>query len=229
MNNSDLHKPTKAKSQNWRGEWLLMNSRVESRTVILMVWVQNLRVDDRRKGSLKNGTLQIRERIYGIASDFPSMEIISEQEPVQEIAWPEGTCYGCGPANTDGLQLKSYLSEDGDGLVATYDADKRFNSGVSNVAFGGLIASLIDCHSMWTAIVFAHLDEERPLNDGFIPYVTAQLEVTYQEPTPLDQPINLQSSIEGDVGRKTRVTCEVGPEDRITAVGDVLAARMNGN
>lgn len=157
------------------------------------------------------------------------MELIPRHEAVQETAWPEGTCYGCGPANPEGLQLKSYLSEEGDELVASFDPDEGFNSGAPNVAYGGLLASLIDCQSMWTAITSAHLEANRPLADGFIPYVTAELNVEYREPTPLDQPIKLRSYVDGDVGRKTRVTCELGPNDETTAVGDVLAVRTPGD
>jgi acyl-coenzyme A thioesterase PaaI-like protein len=157
------------------------------------------------------------------------MELISPEEPVQDIAWPEGTCYGCGPANTDGLQLKSFLAEDENSLVASFDGDGRFNSGMPNVAYGGLIASLIDCHSMWTAITFAHLEEGQSFSDGLMLYVTAELNIEYKEPTPLDQPIHLQSSVVDDVGRRTRVTCETRVNDTITAVGDVLAVRTSGH
>jgi len=80
---------------------------------------------------------------------------------------------------------------------------------------------------MWTAITFAHLDEDRPLSDDFIWYVTAELNVEFQGPTPLDQPIQLQSWVEGESGSKTRVTCELGPEGAVTAVGDVLAVRRS--
>lgn len=157
------------------------------------------------------------------------MELISQYEAVQDAAWPDGTCYGCGPANSDGLQLKSYLSEDGDQLVASFDPDERYISGAPNVAYGGLIASLIDCQSMWTAITFAHIEEERSFTDGLILYVTAELNVEYRDPTPLDQLIELRSYVDGDVGRKARVTCELGPSDETTAVGDVIAVRTAGD
>ena len=155
------------------------------------------------------------------------METAIHQEPVQDVAYAEGVCYGCGPANEDGLQLKSYLSEDDDRLVATFEPSEIFSSGTPNIMYGGLVASLIDCQSMWTAIVFAHLAEGRPLTDDFILYVTANLEVNYVKPTPLDRPIHLESRIEGEPDRKTRVTCELGPERSVTAVGDVLAVRVD--
>lgn len=156
------------------------------------------------------------------------METGIRDEAVQDLAWPEGTCYGCGPANDDGFQLKSYLSEGGDRLEATFEPDATYNSGAPNVMYGGLVASLIDCQSMWTAITFAHLAAERPLTDDLLMYVTAELEVDYRDPTPLDQPIHLESWVEGEPDRKTRVSCELGPDEEVTAVGDVLAVRVDG-
>ncbi|WP_121743219.1 PaaI family thioesterase [Natronorubrum halophilum] len=157
-----------------------------------------------------------------------TVETVARDEAVQDLAWPEGTCHGCGPANSDGLQLKSYLSVTGDQLVATFGPDAIFNSGVPNIMYGGLVASLIDCQAMWTAIVSAHLAEDRPLTDDLILYVTGELNVGYRKPTPLDQPIHLRSWVEGKPGRKTRVTCELGPDDTVTAVGDILAVRVDG-
>lgn len=156
------------------------------------------------------------------------METLLRNEPIQDFAWPKGTCHGCGPANPNGLKLKSYLSENEDRLVATFQPDALFNSGVPNVMYGGLVASLIDCHAMWTAIAFAHLAEGRPLNDDLILYVTSELSVDYRKPTPLDRPIHLQAWTDGGSDRKTRVRCELGPEGTVTAIGDVLAVRYDG-
>lgn len=104
-------------------------------------------------------------------------------EPVQELAWPEGTCYGCGPANADGLDLESHLSEDEERLEATFEPDADHNAGDPNILYGGLIASLIDCHSMWTAITFAHLDAHQSLTDEVAYFVTSELEVDYRKST----------------------------------------------
>lgn len=156
------------------------------------------------------------------------MKASLRQEPVQDLAWPQGTCYGCGPANTEGLQLKSFLSDDNDQLVATFEPEDVFNSGAPNVMYGGLISSLIDCHSIWTAIVFAHIEEDRPLTNDLMMYVTSELSVDYRKPTPLDQPIELRSWVEDDPGRQTQVICELGPDDTVTARGQVLAVQTDG-
>lgn len=143
-------------------------------------------------------------------------------------AWINATCYGCGPANPDGLQIKSYWSDDGQFVVATFQPQPKFNAGFENVMYGGLIASLIDCHSIWTAIAFSYRAENRP--HGSLPaisFVTGSLCIKYLKPTPLDQSIHLKAWVEGEVRRKTRVLCELGSEDQVSATGDVMAVRFN--
>ena len=62
-------------------------------------------------------------------------------------------CYGCGPANPHGLHLKSYL--DDDGTVAMITPDPMFSGGVPGNLYGGMIASLLDCHGTASAAGFA--------------------------------------------------------------------------
>jgi acyl-CoA thioesterase FadM len=96
--------------------------------------------------------------------------------------------------------------------------------------YGGHIASLVDCHSIWTAITFAYAAEGRSLGSApRIAYVTADLHVTYRAPTPMDRPIRLVARIDGEVGRRTTVRTELGPADgdEPTATAEVLAVRVD--
>lgn len=141
--------------------------------------------------------------------------------------WAEATCYGCGPANESGLQIKSYWSADGQYVVASFQPQPKHNAGFPNVMYGGLVASLIDCHSIWTAIAFAYRAEGRPHGSApAISYVTGELCVRYLHPTPLDSVTQLRAWVEGEPGRKTRVRCELGTASQITATGDTLAIRI---
>lgn len=141
--------------------------------------------------------------------------------PVQRVM-PENTCFGCGPANDAGLGLESYLSDDGDALVATFDPDPEFSAGVPHVMYGGLIASLVDCHSLWTVLTFTVLDGDPSLKEGLPRFATRDLSVTYERPTPLDEPFHLRAWIDGDIGERTTVASEVGPEGTVTARGEVV-------
>jgi acyl-coenzyme A thioesterase PaaI-like protein len=143
--------------------------------------------------------------------------------------WEHGTCFGCGPANPVGLQLKSYWAEDENVVVATYYPKPEHNSGIENVMYGGLIASLIDCHSMWTAIATIYREAGRSFREEpHIWYVTGELNVRYLKPTPLDQPIILKAWVEKSEGRKAQVRCELGIEGKITAEASVIAIRVEG-
>lgn len=63
---------------------------------------------------------------------------------LQELWWPENTCFGCGPANEEGLQLRSFPTADG--VVATWQP-KRHHSAHPGVLCGGVIGTLLDCHT----------------------------------------------------------------------------------
>ncbi len=141
--------------------------------------------------------------------------------------WPTGTCYGCGPANPNGLQLKSSWSNDGRFIIAAYKADLIYNSGMPGVMYGGTIASLIDCHSIWAAMAFGYRSESREMgSEPIFAFVTGELNIKYIKPTPLDKTIHLKAWVEGETGKKTRVLCELGPEGDITATGKVIAVRI---
>ena len=154
-------------------------------------------------------------------------EFVTGDAPVQHSR-PDMPCFGCGPANEDGIGLESYLEADGETLVATVDPNAKFSSGVENVAYGGYLASLVDCHSVWTAMTAAHLTEERSFgSDPPIHYVTGELDVTYRAPTPLTRPIHLTARPEGEVGRSVTVRTEVESGDDTTVTAEVTAVRVD--
>lgn len=141
---------------------------------------------------------------------------------------PENTCFGCGPANEAGLGLESYLSDDGEALVATFDPDPRFSAGVPHVTYGGLIASLVDCHSLWTAFTFTVLNGDPRWEEEIPRFATRDLSVTYERPTPLDQPFHLRAWVDGDIRERITVVSEVGPEGSVTARGEVVGVNVTG-
>jgi acyl-coenzyme A thioesterase PaaI-like protein len=132
-------------------------------------------------------------------------------------------CYGCGSRNHAGLQLKSF--QQGDRVVASYQA-KPNQLGVPGVVYGGLIASLIDCHGIATgAAHFQNLG-----GPGAMPprCVTASLHVEYRAPTPMGaQPIELSAWVEEASARKAIVSVEAGVGGQVTAEGRVIAVRIS--
>jgi uncharacterized protein (TIGR00369 family) len=118
---------------------------------------------------------------------------------LQERYAPEGRCFGCGPANELGLRIRSFEAAD-DTVVAEWEprAEHEAFDGFVN---GGIIGTLIDCHSNWTAIAALR---ERSSADETPSTVTAEYAVRFRRPTPSDRPLRL-------IGRAV----EVG-EDRAT-------------
>lgn len=63
----------------------------------------------------------------------------AKTRPVQK-SWENNVCFGCGMANEVGLQLESYLSADGDSLLATFEPAAHHTAGYPTMAYGGLLA-----------------------------------------------------------------------------------------
>lgn len=134
-----------------------------------------------------------------------------EELALQDRYAPDNACFGCGPANERGLQLKSRVQ--GDVVVAEFRPEPHHQAfpGVLN---GGIIGALLDCHSNWTA---AHaLMQARGLAAPPCT-VTADFHVKLRAPTPLSGALNLRAKpirIEGD---RCTVDAELSSEGKITA------------
>ena len=146
---------------------------------------------------------------------------------LQDLAAPHGVCYGCGGSNPNGLHLKSRWHEDGVHIVAEHLPDEKY-CGWPDLVYGGLIAMLIDCHSNWTAMGYHYHEEGRePSSLPRIDCVTGYLGIKYIKPTPMGVPLTLRAKVEGELGRKTRVVCEVYAGDVLTAIGDSTFVRVS--
>ena len=146
---------------------------------------------------------------------------------MQDMAAPEGVCFGCGAQNKNGLQIKSYWDRDGVHVLMSHTPDAHY-MGWPSLVYGGLISCLVDCHSNWTVMAYHYRAEGRDV--GTLPRidcVTGSLGVKYIKPTPMGVPLLLKACVEGDVGRKTRVRCEVYANDILTALGDSIFVRVD--
>ena len=146
---------------------------------------------------------------------------------LQDQAMPEGVCYGCGGRNPQGLHVKSYWHEDQVHVLAQHLPDSKY-CGWPDLVYGGLIAMLVDCHSNWTAMAHHYRAEGR--EPGSLPRVdcvTGNLSIKFIKPTPMGVLLSLKARVEGEVGRKTRVICEIYAGDVLTAVGDSLFVRVD--
>ncbi|SRR5579883_346479 len=150
-----------------------------------------------------------------------------QKKALQDLAAPDGICFGCGSKNEYGLRIKSYWDEDNVHVIATHLPEERY-TGWPLLVYGGLISCLIDCHSNWTVMANHYRAEGR--EPGTLPRidcVTGTLGIKYIKPTPMGIPLILKARVEGNVERKTRVICEVFAGDRLTAVGDSVFVRVD--
>lgn len=133
-------------------------------------------------------------------------------------------CYGCGRLNEAGIQLKSRA--EGDEAVARFTPRPEHTS-VPGFVYGGLIASLIDCHSMATAAIALIRRDGRSLGDGSVPrFVTGALNVQYLKPTPIGMELEVRGRVKEAGERKFVVEATVSVNGIITARGEVVAVRM---
>ncbi len=108
---------------------------------------------------------------------------------LQELFSPRGCCFGCGPANPSGLHLRSFVQAAE--VVATWQPSENFQAfpGMLN---GGIIGTLLDCHSNWTAAW--HLGQqgrqEKPPCT-----VTAEYTIKLLRPTPTNSPLELVARV----------------------------------
>lgn len=138
---------------------------------------------------------------------------------------PHNHCWGCGPQNAQGLHIKSYWQ--GDAAICTFRPQPYHAAGPTHVLNGGIIATLIDCHAVCTAIAAAYQAEGRPLgSEPLIWYVTGSLQVTYMHPTPLAAEVMLRARVVEQHGRKSRVLCQLFAGDQETVRGEVVAIRV---
>ena len=134
------------------------------------------------------------------------------------------TCYGCGRLNAHGLHVRS--SWDGDETVA-YFTPRPEQMAMPGFVYGGLIASLIDCHAMGTAAASAERADGRDIGDAPAPrFVTASLHVDFLKPTPLGPELELRARVTEAGARKAVVAVTLTVHGAITARGAVVAVRI---
>ncbi|MDO8462340.1 MAG: PaaI family thioesterase [Deltaproteobacteria bacterium] len=126
-------------------------------------------------------------------------------QSLQEKYWPQGSCFGCGPANKKGLRIQSFV--EGEEIVTRWRAEPEHEAfpGVLN---GGIIGSLLDCHCNWTAT--DHLMKKRGADHPPCT-VTAEYSIKLLRPTPMDQEIILKSKV------------VEATDDRVTVTGTLEA------
>ncbi|RFA35655.1 thioesterase [Virgibacillus dokdonensis] len=148
------------------------------------------------------------------------------EQAIQDI-YPEdyAWCYGCGRLNEYGLQLKTVW--DGEQTVTTYTPRKE-HTAIPGFVYGGLLASLIDCHGTGSASMALHKKNGHVIGDGAEPprFVTASLHVDFLKPTPHGTPLKAIGIVEEIHPKKFKVMTEVYADKICCAKAEVVTVVM---
>jgi acyl-coenzyme A thioesterase PaaI-like protein len=138
---------------------------------------------------------------------------------------PHNHCWGCGTLNPRGLQIKSYV--EGEETVCRFQPSPEHMAGPTHVVNGGIIAAVIDCHTICTAIADVYRAAGAELGSEPLRWaVTASLKIDFLAPTPIGEPMELRARIRETKGRKRIVECTVRSGGRDCARAEVVAVEV---
>lgn len=143
----------------------------------------------------------------------------AESMSIQEMLYPDSTCFGCGRANPDGLQVTSYRSDDG--VIGTFHPRAEHSNGMGSLN-GGIIATVLDCHS-GAAVLVESTDSDGSLSEL---WVTAGLELRYRLPTFLDAPCELHARITERNDSSIVVTASLKSDGKVRVQAESRWARL---
>ena len=151
-----------------------------------------------------------------------------EQQAFQDqwpASHPHRSCWGCGADNEHGLQIKSYWL--GDESICEW-RPREYHHARGDILNGGIIATIIDCHCVNTAVAAAYRAEGRELNtEPLIAGFTASLQVTYLKPTPVSEPVLIRARIKEMTSKKTVLTCSLVSKGEECARGEVVCVQVS--
>jgi acyl-coenzyme A thioesterase PaaI-like protein len=132
---------------------------------------------------------------------------------IQDRYAPHTTCFGCGPANAQGLRIKSYPQ---DGEVVAEWQPAPHHEAFPGVLSGGIIGTLLDCHMNWTAAyhLMQRAGADRPPST-----VTAEYSVQMRRPTPTNGPLKLRARVVEAADDRATVEASLEAGGRVTATG----------
>ncbi len=114
---------------------------------------------------------------------------MNEKKSLQETFAPSGICFGCGVANEKGLRIRSF--PEGEEVTATWKAEPHHQA-FPGMLSGGIVGTLLDCHSNWTAAHYLMKKNGKTEPDCT---VTANYSVKLLRPTPSDATIKLVAHV----------------------------------
>ena len=149
---------------------------------------------------------------------------MNTSSPIFQDHMPGNICYGCGKDHPEGLKIKSYW--EGEEAVCVWNSEDKYQ-GWKGLLNGGVLATLVDCHCMCTALAGAYKYENRSLDsEPVYRFATGTMTIKYTAPTSNDHPIEIRASIKEIKGKKVTMDFTVFSQGQPTAEGEVIAIRV---
>jgi acyl-coenzyme A thioesterase PaaI-like protein len=145
---------------------------------------------------------------------------------IQDRLFPTMTCFGCGPANPRGLHLKSYLRN---GYVTATFAPWPEHDNGSGFLNGGIIATLLDCHTAAGVLNEASVRGWHAPPGALLPFVTAGIDVRYLRPSPLDSAVELRAFVIKSTEAEIVCDAELRYDDKTRATGHAVWKRWRSH
>jgi acyl-coenzyme A thioesterase PaaI-like protein len=136
---------------------------------------------------------------------------VTDEPSLQDRYAPAGRCFGCGPANDKGLRIQSHL--EGDAVVASWKPEPHHEA-FQGMLSGGIIGTLLDCHSNWTAA--HHLMQKAGL-DAPPCTVTSEFHVRLLRPTPTADAVRLEARVVESTADRATVEATLTAGGKVTA------------
>ena len=137
------------------------------------------------------------------------------QQALQDQYAKKSICFGCGPSNDHGLQLKSFVAKDS--IIARF-TPKPFHHAFPKVLNGGIIGALFDCHANWAACYY--LMQAQSLDTPPCT-VTRDFSVQLKRPTPMDHELFIEAKLERIEHNKAFIHANL-------SANDILCAEFTG-
>jgi acyl-coenzyme A thioesterase PaaI-like protein len=133
------------------------------------------------------------------------------EKSLQETYAPRMACFGCGPANPAGLHIRSFAH--GEETVCDWQPEPKYES-FTGMLSGGIIGTLLDCHSNWAATY--HLMRRNNLPTPPCT-VTADYAIKLLRPTPTDMPVHLIARVVDSQDDRAIVEAQLIAHDKVCA------------
>lgn len=139
---------------------------------------------------------------------------------------PGNHCFGCGPENSQGLQIKSYWENDNES-ICLFTPSSHHSAGPTQYLNGGITSTIIDCHCVCTAIAKGYQLSEREIGEGEpIWFVTGNLDVSYKKPVSIDLDVLLRAKVVTVKENKINLDCQLISGNKVCVESHVVAIKV---